>query len=315
MIRAFALFMCLSFCAEAHADPAATPATSDRPFGSSCTYPGTALAAREEGTTRVSYRGTADGHVESVVVVVSSGYPDLDEATAQCVSAWRFNPDEPVAKFYIGQHQAAIAWDISAASEPGPSNPPVGRFEGLPHVCGDAYHRLAERLGAGGGTTRLRFTISTEGSVEDSAVVQSSGNANLDKLSLQCVRGWRYVPASQDGKPVAVKWETNIVWKAPEPPPFAEPPRDCLKSYPVKASDLSGIDGTTEVTFDIIHGEVKNAAVTHSSGNAAMDKSALDCVNSRRYVYDKIFINGDLVDKYHAVTVREQIKWANALKQ
>jgi TonB family protein len=109
------------------------------------------------------------------------------------------------------------------------------------------------------------------------------------------------------------------VWAAPQAPPLAEPPRDCLKSYPVQASDLSGIDGTTEVTYDIVHGEVQNASVTHSSGSAALDKSALDCISTRRFAHKRILVSGPfgpaLVDKSRAVTVHERIKWADALKR
>ena len=60
------------------------PALADDPnidfTRGTCPYPATALAAKAEGATTVSYTGRADGMVDNVVVTESSGNADLDKA-------------------------------------------------------------------------------------------------------------------------------------------------------------------------------------------------------------------------------------------
>lgn len=330
MKRLYALLLFLPVSAWAQTPPQA-PATADSDaFGSTCPYPEAARLAHSEGATLVSYRGTRDGRIEDVRIIQSSGHADLDEATVQCVSRWRFSPDVPADRFNIGTHRTYIAWSIpdvsSGARPPGgaawrvaDASPyarlPGGRLIGLPHVCMQDYPEAEAKAGIEG-TTLLRFTITDEGGVRDEAVDQSSGNANLDAAALQCARKWRYRPAVQDGKPIAVPWKASVMWKLelPQPPPFAEPPRDCLRSTPVKAEDLAGIDGTTGMTFDIVRGEVRNVTVTHSSGNAVLDRAAVECIGSRRYVRELVTVNGVDVDKFRSMTIRERVNWGDALK-
>jgi TonB family protein len=309
----YALLLLLPVSAWAQTTPQAPVTTADISFGSACAYPDTARTTNSTGATLVSYRGTHEGRVEDVKVIQSSGHADLDDAAMQCVGRWRFKPDDPAEKLNIGTHRINILWSIPDTSAGAP--PSVGRLAGIAHTCLEYYPKSEAKAGIEG-KTLLRFTITDEGEVRDEAVDQSSGNANLDAAALQCVRTWRYRPAVQDGKPVAVSWKAYVVWKLeiPQPPPFAEPPRDCLHSYPVKAEDLAGIEGTTEVSFDIVRGEVRDVSVTHSSGNAALDRAAVACIGSRRYVREFVTMKGMNVDKFRLMTIRERINWGDALK-
>ena len=211
----------------------------------------------------------------------------------------------------MGVHRTTILWSLS----PSEGAHPMGIRMGIPHSCFSYYPTAEEKAGIQG-KTRLQMTVTEEGDVRDLVVVTSSGNANLDNAALRCASRWRYKAAIQNGKPVAVTWMADAVWKIeiPQPPPFAEPPRDCVHSYPIKAGDLVGIDGTTEVTFDIVKGEVRDPEVTHASGNATLDKDALDCIASRRYVRETVLFNGKAVDRYRSLTIRERVNWADALK-
>ena len=316
-----ALFASVLFCvARANDTPDSGPApaastsltnsVSDGPFGSACSYPQSALVAHNEGTAFVSYRGTDDGHIEDVTLVSSSGHSDLDDATMQCVSRWRFDPSKTADRFYIGPHRAGISWAI-----PQTGGQAVGRFIGLPHSCA-SYYPEAEMKAGVEGTAHIGFTVTERGEVRDPVVLQSSGNKNLDDTALRCVRYWSYKPAEKDGEPIAVSWQVDIVWKleAPQPPPLAEPHQDCAHSRPVRTEDLSGIDGTTEVTFEIVRGDVYDVSVAHRSGNAALDRAAVECVRGRKYVREMITVNGIQVDKHRSLTLRERIVWADALK-
>ncbi len=221
----FLVFLVLVFVpCTAGAQTAPAPASSEsHKFGSPCPYPETARSAHSEGVTHVQYYGADNGELKDVKVTLSSGYADLDDAAVQCVKSWRVNPDIEIDRFHLGLHEADIAWSIPAAQPDGKAADPYGVFVGRPHTCLQFYPRAEEEAGIQG-TTTLRFTITEKGEVRDETVAQSSGNADLDDAALRCARSWRYIPAAQNGKPVAVPWEVSVGWKMLEPSPPATPP-------------------------------------------------------------------------------------------
>ncbi|GAA0524927.1 TonB family protein [Rhizomicrobium palustre] len=95
-----------------------------------------------------------------------------------------------------------------------PTPPPVSSPAsiGRPHVCGDDYYpAISKRLGEQG-TTRLGFTITADGRVENVHVEASSGSERLDNAAVTCATPWRYKPAVREGQPVAVQWHTEVKW-------------------------------------------------------------------------------------------------------
>jgi TonB family protein len=286
-----------------------TPPPDGIPFDSSCAYPQEARAAQHEGTTLLSFEGTSGGRVEDVHVVQSSGHVDLDDAAVRCVAQWRFDPKTQA--YNIGQRRTNISWALSKS----PGAQASGLSIGVPHVC-TAYYPEKERDEGIEGTTTLGFVITQAGRVGDLEVYKSSGNGNLDKAALYCAKLWRYRPAVKDGKPQAVAWKADVVWKisAPQIPNYAEPPHDCLKSAPVKASDLAGIDGVSEYEYTVVQGAVQNVSLVHSSGSGALDKAGSACIATRRYVREMVTVDGKDVDRFRTITLRARIVWADALK-
>jgi protein TonB len=55
-------------------------------------YPATARQQRAEGTTLLRVLVLADGRVGDVAVQKSAGHADLDQAAAEAVRQWRFDP-------------------------------------------------------------------------------------------------------------------------------------------------------------------------------------------------------------------------------
>jgi protein TonB len=55
-------------------------------------YPDSARRLGIEGTTTLRALVFADGHVGEVGLVQSAGHPDLDQAAADAVRRWRFEP-------------------------------------------------------------------------------------------------------------------------------------------------------------------------------------------------------------------------------
>ena len=68
-------------------------------------YPSHARRLGIQGTTLLSVFVAADGRVGDVVVRQSAGHPDLDQAAAEAVKRWRFEParrgSEPVAMWVL----------------------------------------------------------------------------------------------------------------------------------------------------------------------------------------------------------------------
>ena len=151
---------------------------------------------------------------------------------------------------------------------------------GKPHVCLDAYPKeaIADFLE---GNTVLAFTITADGGVKDIRVHSSSGHELLDQAAMTCASTWRYKPAIQNSVPIDVPWKAQVVWTFVSR--FAEPPRDCARSYPVTAAMLAGIDGVTELDITITGDQVESIVVTHESGNTALDNAALACVKTWKF--------------------------------
>lgn len=210
------LTILLPIAAWAQSSQQSAPPTTEaaNQFGSPCPYPDLARAANIEGNTLIAYRGTYDGRIEDVKVVHTSGNDDLDDATVQCVSRWRFDPSSPSAKFNLGKHATTIMWVIPKTRPGAPRQMAFGLFAGLMHTCENYYPR-AEFRSRTEGTTKLSFHISIEGLPKDMTIAQSSGNDDLDNAALECASHWRYRPALKNGVPIETPWDANVVWRVP----------------------------------------------------------------------------------------------------
>ena len=67
------------------------------------------------------------------------------------------------------------------------------------------YPAASRRLGEEGEVI-LSVSISADGRVNDARVKRSSGFARLDKSALDTVKKWRYIPARNNGRPVAFRY-------------------------------------------------------------------------------------------------------------
>ncbi len=75
------------------------------------------------------------------------------------------------------------------------------------------YPPQSKRLGEEGATV-LRLYIQEDGRVGDAQVAQSSGFPRLDEAAVKhAKRSWRFLPGTEDGKPVAMWYEFRVVWK------------------------------------------------------------------------------------------------------
>jgi TonB family protein len=182
-----------------------------------------------------------------------------------------------IVSLISGSAMAEENGDVTLSS----SVPVTSMSVGRPHVCSQAYPAAAIEAHAEG-TTLLAFKVTAEGSVKDPTIARSSGNEDLDDAALQCVTRWRYKPATQDGKPVEVKWQANVVWKMGEPPEVRRA-EQCFRYRKDQSPVRPGVAATT-VTFRITpDGVLRDAVIAHSSGDQSLDDAAILCVAASHF--------------------------------
>jgi protein TonB len=116
------------------------------------------------------------------------------------------------------QNEAPATTAITTQSKVAtPAPAPVAQISspasiGRPHQCQQDYPAISQRLNEEGVTT-LAFHIMTDGSISNITVAKSSGHDRLDQAAVSCAQSWRYKPATQNGQPVEVPWQTNVQWR------------------------------------------------------------------------------------------------------
>lgn len=120
--------------------------------------------------------------------------------------------------------------EIAEAAEPAVESPPSSSVPAEtaddtlgvpvvpPHVDAQrmqnpapAYPRQSRRLREEG-TVVLELLILEDGTVSKARIETSSGYSRLDETALQAVKHWRYMPATQGGKPIAFTYLQPVVF-------------------------------------------------------------------------------------------------------
>lgn len=146
---------------------------------------------------------------------------------------------------------------------------PVGK----PHECPIEYLRGRSAIK---GTAVVSFLIDKSGYVENPAIIASSGNAQIDGASLECVKRWHYFPAMNNRKPIEVRWTVDIAWNPPVLPDMTRIVRDCSRAVGTR-KEYADFQGETD--FKLVYEERKlsSVVVTHPSGNPKLDQEETDC--------------------------------------
>jgi len=87
---------------------------------------------------------------------------------------------------------------------------PVGGYSAIQENV--HYPELARETGIGG-TTIVQITLNAQGKAESSIVLKSAGDESLDAAALDAVMTTEWLPAQQDGTPVAVRFAMPIVFR------------------------------------------------------------------------------------------------------
>jgi protein TonB len=112
----------------------------------------------------------------------------------------------------------ALAQTTAKSSDAAPIEPPYPSSVTPPvdigeHICSVMNYPAAAIKAHAEGKVILSFVVTTAGDVHDIEVVTSSGSTALDNASIECVLPWRFQPAEQDGKPIAVIKKAAQVWR------------------------------------------------------------------------------------------------------
>jgi len=121
-------------------------------------------------------------------------------------------PKEPIVDTKPELHRAETVAQVSAqvsaseASLPATSEPAGSQLDQPPTLAianrPPPYPADAYRLGKQG-RVLLEVQVTTQGVVESLRILESSGDASLDKSALETVRTWRFEPARRGGRAVA----------------------------------------------------------------------------------------------------------------
>jgi TonB family protein len=209
--------LALAIATEADAQPALLSAVAGTPPVSQTGsqhrgicgpfYPSMPALAGVQGTTLLLVRVAADGAMKDPVIIQSSHDGDLDEAALACIAnAPRTAPLTHDGKPIEASWVIRVVWQLH-----GPSFWQFAPAAGAANSCTGSYPAFAVSKHAQG-TTQLSYRVAADGSVKDPVVTRSSGSADLDKASLDCLSAFRYWPATHDGKPVELDRVIDVDW-------------------------------------------------------------------------------------------------------
>jgi TonB family protein len=175
----------------------------------------------------------------------------------------------------------AIAFQFAAASAGAPDASAPASV-GAPHMCSQDQYPVAAMQAGVEGTALLSFNIDPHGNVSNVSVARSSGNRDLDDVSIACVLQWHYRPAMQNGAPVQIPWQAAVKWEMQLP---SSGPLDriyaaagsCLAATHPTADELGKATRSTVVHIRINDSEMEAVHLEASSGSSELDQRVVDC--------------------------------------
>mgnify|MGYP003700856411 CR=1 FL=1 len=149
---------------------------------------------------------------EAAPITAASAGPEPQARRPRAAAASAAAPGIPgSAAAIVASSSATASADASAPTRNVPSTAPAVAGGALANPPPE-YPFLARRRGLEG-VVLLRISVSAEGRATAVAVRRSSGHAILDEAAAAAVGGWRFRPATVDGKPAAGVLEAPIAFR------------------------------------------------------------------------------------------------------
>jgi TonB family protein len=184
-------------------------------------YSAEARAAGLEGVVSL-YAEIDEAGVPVRVTVLQGLGMGLDDLAKAAVAQWRFAPAAAGAEpARIGmdielpfQSGSGGGWQVSRSIfrfDPADRKPDPGTFESplLAKPVQTQYTRPDPAACVDSGAWEVGFTIAPDGTTTQAHVLRGIGGPAAD-AAMRAVETWRYLPASRNGRPVAVKGEIQL---------------------------------------------------------------------------------------------------------
>jgi len=169
-------------------------------------YPEMSRKLYEEGVVTLKYTVGIDGKPHDIHVQHSSGYPRLDAAAMDEVGAnWLYQPAMRNGEAIPVLLEANVRYKLH-------DDPPNDRHA--------AFRMTPEQFPAGAwnrsesGLTAVGIDLKSDGSVDNAAVLQSSGYDDLDKAALAMIGTIKFGAVTLNGTPMDCGITVLFVWPA-----------------------------------------------------------------------------------------------------
>ncbi len=176
-------------------------------------YPPLLRDAGIGGTAVVYFFIDADGRVRDTRIAKSSGHKEIDAAALAVAGVYRFSPalnrDKKVPVWVQFPITFQVAGQTTPRRQAGPTftpytvGPSILNKTEIVQAMERAYPPLLRDAGVGG-TTIVYFFVDTDGTVRDARLFKSSGHPELDSAALSLAKTYRFSPAMNRDKKVAV---------------------------------------------------------------------------------------------------------------
>jgi TonB family protein len=188
--------------------PVVSPASIGKPhFCDENRYPVAALQTSTEGTTLLGFKITPEGSVENIVVLNSSGSPDLDEASVACAKQWLYRPASQNGVPIEVPWKAMVKWKYE--SQPAP---PFDKIFAAANFCRYSSWPDQDELNQATLATVLRIRFS-RGTITNVDIVASSGNTDMDLLIAGCYKS--LPPEITSAVTEDREWLIPVDWRSP----------------------------------------------------------------------------------------------------
>jgi TonB family protein len=243
-------------------------------------YPALAVRLNHEGSTVLTVRIDDKGGVTGADIAQSSGWPELDDASQQCITKnWHFTPATQDGKPVASSKQYRIVWKLRGnTSQPHLLAP-------MESACADIFADAKPRW-ISYQSAAVQFRITVAGATMFPFVAISSGDTLFDAKAVQCVARLKYNAAILEDVATEISWSAAVRWSPRTGLAYTDPyrigPYCADENFPADLWKGDPPDGTV-ISFHIVQsGVTSGAAIERSSGNQALDQAALKCVQGWR---------------------------------
>ncbi|MBN8707244.1 MAG: M56 family metallopeptidase [Bacteroidetes bacterium] len=183
-------------------------------------YPELARNQGKEGTILLNLKVSATGEIEDITVKKSTGSATLDAQAVVAAQDLKFKPALKDGKGKASEVTFPIKFKLQNEKAEGnseessiPGNEPPQIKGGFGELMKNVvYPEDALKKGIEG-KALLNVVVSEKGEVKKTEVLESSGNAELDKAAIEAAKATKFIPGKKDGKAVAAEVKIPFQFK------------------------------------------------------------------------------------------------------